>query len=271
MSQPLFPSFGVTQSSLAPSRLGPSLECVRAAEEDLRLLVISTAPMPPEERAKLWPNDGKVRKWYGLAADHGVALVALRNFETFELLTTHQKRELACRQPLRDIARRCQMNPELRRVRVTPLRGMAVARHLFILAAGVGSTRKKSRLALARMVTASRLSHTAGALSPTLSLLFEYTTKVAGRVAEESLVSNPKHVASLQEMTELNAGRVIEEELLNWRLAQLKLCRTLTVGTPLNGYHDQEAPSGTRIRAFPNRETTTESEANDEREEYLVG
>ena len=157
MSQPLFPRFSVPQLSQAPSRLGPSLESVRAAQEDLRLLVISTAPMPPEQRAKLWPSDGKVRQWYSQAADQGVTLVVLRNFETFELLTTHQERELACSQPLRDIDRRCRMNPELWRVRVTPLRGMDVARHLFILAAGVGRTRNRARVTNARLVTASRL------------------------------------------------------------------------------------------------------------------
>lgn len=277
MSQPLFPRFSVPQFSLAPSSLDPSLESVRVAEEDLRLLVVRTAPMPPEERAKLWPNDNKVRQWYGLAADHGVALVALRTLETFELLTTHRKREVACRQPLRDISRRCLMHPELQRVSVMPLRGIDVARHLFILAAGVGSTRNKARVTLARMVTASQLSHTAGALSPTLSLLFEYTTKVAGRVADESLLGNPKHVASLREMVDINAGRVIEEELLNWRLAQLKLCQALALSdsltnrVPANGYPDQEAPSGTRIRTYQRYDTTTESEAMDEREECLAG
>jgi len=284
MSQPLLPRFSVPQFNLAPSRLGPSLESVRAAQEDLRLLVISTTPMPPEERAKLWPNDGKVRQWYRQASDYGFALVVLRNFETFELFTTHQKRELACSQPLRDIARRCQRNPEPWQVRVTPLRGMDVARHLFILAAGVGSTRNKASVTLARLVTASRLSHKAGALSPTLGLLFEYATKVAGRVAEESLVGNPKRVASLREMVEINAGRVIEEELLNWRLAQLKLCRSLALsessttrntnsaaGTPADGYRDQEAPSGTRIRAYQDHLTTTDGVAIDEQEECLVG
>jgi len=284
MSQPLFPRFSVPQFSLAPLRLGPSLESVRAAQEDLRLLVISTAPMAPEERAKLWPNERKVRQWYRQASNHGAALVVLRNFETFELFTTHQKRELACRQPLRDIDRRCQMDPELWRVRVTPLRGMDVARHLFILAAGVGSNQNRARLGLARMVAASRFSHKAGALSPTLSLLFEYTAKVAGRVADESLAGNPKHVASLREMLEINAGRVIEEELLNWRLAQLKLCRALALSesstnrntdsaaaTPANQYKNQEAPSGTRILAYQDHFTTTESVAIDEREECLVG
>ena len=284
MSQPLFPHFSVPQLSLAPSSLGPSLESVRAAQEDLRLLVISTAPMPPEQRAKLWPSDGKVRQWYSQAADHGVALVALRNFETFEFFTTRQKRELACSQPLRDIARRCQMNPELWRVRIAPLRGMDVARHLFILAAGVGRTRSRARVTNARLVTASRLSHKVGALSSTLGLLFECAGKVAGRVADESLVGNPKHLASLREMVEINAGRVIEEELLNWRLAQLKLCRSLALsesstnrntnsaaGTPANGYHEQEAPSGTRIRAYQDRVTTTDGVAIDEQEECLVG
>jgi hypothetical protein len=282
MTQPLFPHFSVPHFSLAPSRLGPSLESVRAAKEDLRLLVISTTPMPPQERAKLWPSDSKVRQWYSQVGDQGVTLVALRNIETFEIFTTHHKRELACSQALRHIARRCQMNPELWRVRVTLLRGMDVARHVFILAAGVGSTRNKARVALARMVTASRHSHEAGALSPTLRLLFGHASKVARRVADESLVGNPKRVASLREMVDINAGRVIEEELLNWRLAQLKLCRALALSesstnrnmnsaTLANEYHEHEAPSGTRIRAFQDHDTTSEDVAIDEQAECLVG
>lgn len=284
MMQPLFPRFSVPHFSLAPSKLDLSLESVRAAKEDLRLLVVSATALPPEERAKLWPTDGKVQRWYRQAAEHGVALVVVRSFETLEFYTTHQDRELACAQPLYDLSQRCQLNPDLWRLRVPPLRGMDAARHLFSQAAGIGTTRRKARMALTRLVTSAHCSRSAGALSPAVRLLFSYASKVASRVEQESLVGNPKRTAALREMEEINAARLIEEELLNWRLAQLKLCRALALsesvdpgnrssgaGTLVNGYSKEEVPSGMRIRAFRDHDATITGAATDERDECLAG
>jgi len=117
MTHPLLPNFSMPQISVAPSGCGPSPESVRAANEDLRLLVVDASALGSEERAKFWPSDGEIRDWYVQAAGQGASLVVLRTVHTIELYTTRRDRDLACTRPLQDLAAGFQEHQAHSRVR----------------------------------------------------------------------------------------------------------------------------------------------------------
>jgi glutamyl-tRNA reductase len=236
---------------------------VRASKEELRLLLVDGASLTPDERVKLWPREVEVRDWYVQASDNGVGLVVLRTSTTIELYSTRQDGQLACSPPLLTLAQRGQSSPELSQVRVVPHRGMDAARHLFSLVAGIGMTRGKARVVLARVDTACGLATKAGCLNPTMDSLFRTAIRVGTRVENETLEGRPKTTASLREMADICAARIVEEELMNWKTEQAKLFRSLSLSEnlvrgrwaiPPCGHDSQfpnaeEAPSGTRIRA----------------------
>lgn len=263
MANVLTPNFTLPPLSVAPTGCGPSPESVRASREELRLLLVDAGSLTPDERTKLWPRDAEVRDWYVQASDSGVALVVLRTGESLELYSTRQDGQLACSPPLLSLAHKGQSSPELSRVRVVPQRGIDVARHLFSLAAGISTTRGKARIVLARIDTASKLASKAGCLSPTMDSLFRTAILVGDRVENETLEGHPKTTASLREMADICASRIVEEELMNWKTEQTKLFRSLALTEnmvrgrwaipPSTNDSDfpnaEEAPSGTRIRA----------------------
>lgn len=266
MASVLTPNFSLPPLSVAPTGCGPSPESVRASKEELRLLLVDGSPLTPEERSSLWPRDCEVRDWYVQASDNGVALVVLRTSENIELYSTRQDGQLACSAPLLTLAQRGQMTPELSRVRVVPQRGIDVARHLFSLAAGIGTTRGKARVILSRIETASALAAKAGCLSPTLDSLFQSALRVGERVNQETLEGRPKTTASLREVADIGAARIVEEEILHWKSEQARLFRSLALtenlvrdswaipASPTDSTFPgaEEAPSGTRIRAAAN-------------------
>lgn len=248
--------------SVAPSGRGQSAESLRAIREDLRLLVVDGTTLTADERMYLWPRDSEVRDWYIQAAEQGVSLVAVRTRDSIELYTTQQDRQLACASPLMDLAQRCRAKPALSRVRVSPHRGVDVARHLLTLTAGVGTTRGKAKVTLARIEAAAQLAKKAGALSATLDSLFRSAVRVGGRVDDEALVQGARSSESLREIADIGAARIVEEELMNWKSEQSRLFRSLslsehlvqrTLTAPPSSYasdypDDDESPSGVRIR-----------------------
>jgi hypothetical protein len=248
---------------VAPSGHGQSLESLHAARQDLRLLVVDGTTLTADERLHLWPRDSEVRDWYIQAAEQGVSLVVLRTKNTIELYTTQRDRQLACSPPLLALAQRSHLRPELSRVRVTPHRGIEVAKHLFALTAGIGTTRGKAKVTLARIEAAALLAGKAGALSPTIDSLFRTAIQVGHRVDDEALVGHPKTSEALRELSDIGAQRIVEEELLGWKAEQSRLFRSLSLSenlvrsslrAPANStqespfLEDDEAPSGVRIR-----------------------
>lgn len=266
MTHMLTPNFKMPQLSVAPSGCGPSPESVRASREDLRLLEVDASKLSLEQRQQIWPRDSELRDWYLEAADHGVGLVVLKTARSIELYSTRQDRDHACSAPLTALARHCQADPELSRVRVVPRRGMDVAQHLFGLAAGLGLTRGKAKVALARIESAYDLTARAGALSPTIDSLFQFAIRVGHRVDEEALVGHPRVSEALREVLDCCASRILEEELVHWKAEQSRLHRSLSLTENLvrkslgvaaqpRGHEfleDDEAPSGVRIRVAPN-------------------
>lgn len=268
MTSVLTPNFSLPPLSVAPTGCGPSPESVHAAREELRLLRIDSATLTPEERAILWPSDAEIRDWYVQASDNGVALVVLRTAERVELYSTRQDGQIACSPPLLALAQRGQRIPELSRVRVVPQRGNDVARHLFSLAAGIGTTRGKARVFIARLEAASRLAAKAGCLNPTLDSLFRSAVDVGYRAGHETLEGRPRTTPSLREVADMGAVRIVEEEILNWKAEQVRLFRSLSLtenmvrgrlsmpsaAEEVSFPNGEEAPSGTRIRAADNIE-----------------
>lgn len=265
MTHVLTPNFKMPQLSVAPTGCGPSPESVRAAREDLRLLVVDASTLAPDERLQLMPRDSEIRNWYVEAADHGVGLIVLRMHDRVELYSTRQDRDLACSPPLIALAQRCHTKPELSRVRVVPRRGSDVANHLFALAAGLGMTRGKAKVGLARIDAAYELASRAGAMSPTVDSLFRAAIRVGHRVDEEALVGHPNITDALREVADIGAARIVEEELLHWKAEQAQLFRSMSLTenlvrrtlsgavqpTPLDALGEEEAPSGVRIRVAP--------------------
>ncbi|MGE5785673.1 MAG: hypothetical protein ACM3ZE_13835 [Myxococcales bacterium] len=263
MAVVLTPNFSLPPLSVASTGCGPSPESLRAAKEELRVLLIDGGSLSPEERVHLWPRDSELRDWYVQASDNGVALVVLRTAETIELYSTQQDGQLACSAPLLTLAQRGHASPALSRVRVVPQRGIDVARHLLSVAAGIGTTRGKARVVLAKIGTASALAGRAGCLSPTLDSLFRCAIQAGNRVENETLEGRRRTTASSREMADIEATRIVEEELLNWKTEQAKLFRSLaltenmvrgrwvTPSTTESTFPpgSEEAPSGTRIRA----------------------
>lgn len=259
----LTPNFSLPPLSVASTGCGPSPESLRAGKEELRVLLIDGSSLSTEERTTLWPRDPELRDWYIQAADNGVALVVLRTGDTIELYSTRQDGQLACSPPLLTLAQRGQSSVALSRVRVVPQRGIDVARHLFSLAAGIGTTRGKARVVLARINAASALAAKAGCLSPTLDSLFRSALRAGSRVENEALTGLRRPTASSREIADIEAARIVEEELLNWKTEQARLFRSLALTENLvrgtwatmppaseSAFPSaEEAPSGTRIRA----------------------
>jgi hypothetical protein len=262
MHRVLTPNFSLPPISVAPSGCGQSPESLHAAREDLRLLVVDGTTLSAEERLHLWPRDSEVRDWYVQAAQQGVTLVVVRTKETIELYTTQHDRQLACAAPLLALAQRSQLRPELSRVRVTPYRGIEVARHLHTHTAGIGTTRGKAKVTLSRIEAAVQLADRAGSLNATLDSLFRSAVQVGNRVFNEALTGITKPSESMRELADIGAVRIVEEELLNWKSEQTRLFRSLSlseqavrscVTAPRESHHsaypeDDEAPSGIRIR-----------------------
>ncbi len=262
MNRVLTPNFSLPPLSVAPSGHGQSPESIHATQEDLRLLVVDGTSLTGDERLHLWPRDSEVRDWYIQAAQQGVALVVVRTKDTIELYTTQRDRQLACSVPLLALAQRSQARPALSRVRVTPHRGIEAARHLFALTAGIGTTRGKAKVTLARIEFAALLAGKAGALSPTIDSLFRAAIQVGHRVDDEALVGHPNPSAALRELADIGAERIVEEELLNWKAEQSRLHRSFSLTENLvrnslkapastresEFLEDDEAPSGVRIR-----------------------
>jgi hypothetical protein len=248
--------------SVATTGRGQSAESLRAMREDLRLLVVDGTTLTADERMYLWPRDSEVRDWYIQAAEQGVSLVVVRTRESIELYTTQHDRQLACASPLMELAQRCRAKPELSRVRVSPYRGVDVARHLLTLTAGVGTTRGKAKVTAARIEAAAQLAKRAGALSATLDSLFRTAARVGSRVDDEALAQGSRSSESLRELADISASRIVEEELMNWKSEQSRLFRSMSLSehlvqksipAPPSSYSpefadDDESPSGVRIR-----------------------
>jgi glutamyl-tRNA reductase len=235
---------------------------VHATKEELRLLVVEADALSPTERVYLLPRESEVRDWHIQAAEQGVSLVVLRTEDTIELYSTQNDRQLACSPPLMTLAQKGQLRPELGRVRVVPRRGLDVVRHLFHLAAGIGMSPGKAKQCLSRIQLATLMASKAGCLGATVESLFRTAIRVGLRVESESLVGRPKSSASLREIAEIGASRIVEEEITNWQTEQTHLFRSLsraenfirssmTAPPPSRGreFRAHEAPSGVRIKA----------------------
>jgi hypothetical protein len=136
-----------------------------------------------------------------------------------------------------------------------------VVRHLFNLSAGIGMSPGKAKQCLSRIQLASMMASKAGCLGATVESLFHTAIRVGQRVDSESLVGRPKSSASLRDIAESSALRIVDEEITNWQTEQSHLFRSLSRAENLirssmaspppsrgPGFRDHESPSGVRIK-----------------------
>jgi hypothetical protein len=222
MSRALSPNFSLPPLSVAPSGRGISLESLYATSQELCLLTLQTLDGTRIDR---FVTNSDIDDWYDAATRQNVSLAVRRRGDTIELYSTQQDSALACARPLEAIARWSRIYPELRQLKVSFQRGNDAAVCLLSSTAAVAlqSEKRAASPELEDLEVTSRPKSS----NDTTSSLFRAAVAVKQRVTAEALEGNATPSNVLTDMAGLSASRIVEEELLVWKTAQVERCRNL--------------------------------------------
>ncbi len=212
--------------------------------EEIHILSIKISSVPEGVRDALNITRDEHINWLTAAAERGRSLLVLRTDDSVEFYTTNHDRFVALRPVIESLAARVQILPALGKARAVERRGTDAARQLMVHAAkqsACGSTHPGSSIH-----GAAALSAASTALGPTLGSLFRAAANVGRRVRQETVLHDSNIDATLQEMAELAADRIVEEELATWQAQEAEIQRATSeiprVGAPRHATFDRPEP-----------------------------
>lgn len=221
----------------------PPARKLAALEDPVHCLVI---PKDVGTEALLRFNAADQRSWLDEAASHDLCLLLVSAVDAVELYSTASHRALAFRPVLSELQMRLAFRPDAGKVRTQQLSGSAAAERLLERAAGVVGPNPDVSASAALIRNAVALASALDTLGSTLGSLCWAAASVAQRVQEEL-------GAARKPGAELEAQRIVEEELARWRSELAELRRSIRPSRPpteraLASYVPEEPGSLVRIK-----------------------
>jgi len=166
--------------------------------------------------------------WMTAAAELGCSLVVMCTDDSIELFTTDRDRYVALKPVLRAMAERVCKRPDLGSTATVQLERDAVARRLFVHAAGMKASHCRTTTTASTIHRAAAISAASTALGPMLASLFRAAANVARRVRQETALESAGTSESLRELETFAAERIVEEELATWQAQEAEIQRETT-------------------------------------------
>lgn len=221
----------------------PPARKLAALEDPVHCLVI-----PKDDRAEalLRFSAADQRSWLDEAARHDLCLIVVSAADALELYSTESHRALAFRPALAELQMRLALRPDAGKIRTQQLSGSLAAERLLERAAGVVGPNPDVSASAALIRNAVALASALDTLGSTLGSLCWAAASVAQRVQEEL-------GAARKPGAELEAQRIVEEELARWRSELAELRRSMRPSRPpteraLASYVPEEPGSLVRIK-----------------------
>lgn len=224
-----------------------------AAITSLHLLSIDLGSAPSSLRAvlELGPSDSE--HWLERARAAGAPLAIVSGLDRVDLYTSEAGRRAAFKPLLESLWSLGRNLEGFERVRTCEASGHAVARHLLRQAAGLDSA--EHGVSRARCIfDGAELAERHGTMSDELAELFELARATAERSQAETSLSAPYSTRASRQVEVLGAERIMEEELMAFRVAASNDRARSSVPAPrssLPPYSSDEHGSCVRLRIAP--------------------
>lgn len=186
--------------------------------DTLHLLSIDLGSAPSSLRAALQLSGEDVEHWLGRAVAAGVTLAIVCGPDSVDLYSTETGRRDAFKPLLQSLWAVGRHLEGFDRVRTTEASGHAVVTHLMRQAAGLNSAEHGVSYTGA-IDQGYSLAALNGTLCPDLQELFELASITAHRSQAETELSAPHSTRASRQVEVLGAERIMEEELMAFRVA----------------------------------------------------
>jgi hypothetical protein len=222
----------------------PPARKLAALEDPVHCLVIPRSSHGTEALLRFSAADQ--RAWLDEAARHDLCLLLVSAVDAVELYSTASHRAAAFRPVLSELQVRLAFRPDAGKIRTQQLSGSLAAERLLERAAGVVGPNPDVGASATLIRNAVALASAFDTLGSTLGSLCWTAASVAQRVQQEL---GPTRKAG----AELEAKRIVEEELARWRSELAELRRSLRPSRPpteraLASYVPEEPGSLVRIK-----------------------
>lgn len=230
--------------------------------DSFHLLSIQLESAPSNLLAVLALGRDDVEHWLMRAAAAGVPLVIVRGPDSVDLYSTEEGRRAAFKPLLESLWSLGRNLEGFERVRATEASGHAAVRHLLRQAAGLASTEHGVSYVSSITQACARAARF-GTLSDGLRYVFHVATSTAGRSQAETELSAPHSTHESRQIEALTAERIVEEELMAFKVAAADEERRSSSPAPrssllpegraslLPGYGGSEPGSSVRLRVAP--------------------
>jgi hypothetical protein len=230
-----------------------------ASPDALHLLSIDLGSAPSSLRAVLELSSEDVAHWLKRAHDGGVPLAIVSSPTSVDFYSTEAGRRAAFKPLLESLWALGRKLEGFDRVRTIEGTGHAAVRHLLRQAAGLEST--EDGVSYRQCIEdACRRAEQQGTLSDTLRELFQVASATADRSQAETELAAPHSTRASRQVEALEAERILEEELVAFRVAAANDVRANAVSsapparrrsTLLPAYNADEPGSCVRLRVAP--------------------
>ncbi|HKY36837.1 MAG TPA: hypothetical protein VJN18_12905 [Polyangiaceae bacterium] len=226
--------------------------------DSLHLLSIDLGSAPSSLRAVLELKSEDVEHWLQRAHDAGVPLAIVSSPTSVDFYSTEAGRRAAFKPLLESLWALGRSLEGFERVRTIESTGHAAVRHLLRQAAGLESTEHGVSYAQC-IADACQRAERQGTLSDTLRELFQVAGTTADRSQAETELAAPHSTRASRLVEALEAERILEEELVAFRVAAANDVRASKVpstparrdSTLLPPYITDEPGSSVRLRVAP--------------------
>ena len=223
------------------------------ANAQVYVLCIHTGSLPEGAKEELRFSYDEQLAWMTAAAERGCSLVVMCTDDSIELYTTDRDRFAALKPVLRAMAERVRKRPDLGSTATVQLGHDAVARRLFVRAAGMKAAGCRTTTTASTIHRAAAISAASTALGPMLAPLFRAAGNVARRVRQETAMESQGVSESLRELEAFAAERIVEEELAIWQAQEAEIQRETSElpgrqGLSNSSFSSPEPASEVRLR-----------------------
>jgi hypothetical protein len=218
--------------------------------QSLHLLSIDLASAPSSLRAVLELGSEDVQHWLERAHALGVPLAIVCGPGRVDLYSTDEGRRAAFKPLLESLWSLARNLEGFERIRTTEASGHSVVRHLLRQAAGLESTEHGlSYAGCIAQACAQAALH--GTLSDVMRELFQLATTTADRSQAETELAAPHSTRASRQIEALSAERIMEEELMAFRVAAANDEGPDAQQGRASGFPGSEPSSVVRMRVAP--------------------
>lgn len=220
----------------------------------LHLLSIDLGSAPASLRAVLELGPSDVAHWLKRARNLGVPLAIVCGPDTVDLYSSEAGRRDAFKPLLESLWSLARNLEGFERIRTREAHGTAVVRHMLRQAAGLEST-EHGLSYVGCIAEACAQARVFGTLTLELEQLFALADVTAGRSESETQISAPRSTRASRQIEALTAERIVEEELMGFRVAATQEDAARSTNPPprssLPPYGHSEPGSCVRMRIAP--------------------